>query len=600
MSPTNTETAPPTDETVNIALWPHQIEAVYNCDQYRWLNEIGGRGSGKTFKDRVRIVRWAEMCTELPFGIFGATEEMLQSALTPIRETIEEMGIDHVYGTRVPPEWQAQWDYEGIPYPAQRLRSTKFWIWENGAHFFTGSIVNNAVTRAKGIDFNCILVVEGTEPGVDLKAIMTLYGGLRCGSATRGSDGVWRCRVPGHLHQLVFEGNVPLNDPSHWIYKKNERMLAQEEARKVQGLPPFYRLLTSSTKDNPATGADYDDGLRAMFDETTYIEQTSGELKRNVARLSYHAFSDQNILDTLVYDPRRPLHIWFDWNATPAAVGWGHDLQAHEVPEHERAKGRKYFGIIGELFSGEDPLHTDQVADALLVDGSAKSDGPCVHCNHEMKVHMVTGSGWLCKPCQWTVPGVKPDQYCSGVVKASPLNPTTQAKYIHAPDNWRGLMRHRGMVHVYGDVNDGRGNAASVAGGSIQILRDVLGDALGDRVAFHFPPVNPRVKLRALAVNRGFQDADRKRSVFIHSRCEAHITDFREVIPDPKTGEPLKVSKSPSQRKQGNDYWLRTDISDAWGYHWSLRYPFIRPGSSGMPLGMDEEDYGPFATFAEP
>jgi hypothetical protein len=592
--------SPQTDSgLVTVDLWPHQYEAVFRCDQYRWLFEIGGRGSGKTYKDRVRIVRWAEMCTELPWGIFAATEEMLQSALVPIRETLDEMGVQYVHGQRTPQAWIDQWDRDGIEYPTQRFRSGKFLVLENGAHFFTGSIVNNAYTRAKGIDFNSILIVEGTEPGVSLNAVMTLFGGCRCGKAKRGKDGVWRCTEPGHLHQLVLEGNVPLNDPSHWIRKKHRQMQAMERKRELAGQPPFYRMLQSRTKDNPATGADYDAGLRAAFDEKTYTEQTSGDLDVNSAARSYWAFTEKNVMDVphgnepgLVYDPRRPLHLWCDWNAAPAAVGWGHDLRWDEVPEAERAKGHKYFGIIGELFSGADPLHTDQVADALLNEGA--SVGKCVElgCHHDLAKHVQMVTGYLCSVCAWRRPDVKTVQHCSGLAMQSPLDDNSR-KYISAQSNWRGLMQHRAKIHVYADANDGRGNANAVKGGSIQIMRDMLGEALGEMVEFHIPESNPRVKERLLAVNRGFRDASGIASVFVGSWCEAHLSDFREVVPD-ANGEPLKVSKSPSQRRSGNDYWMRTDISDAWGYHWSYRHPFRVPKSDALPMGQGDDLGGPF------
>ncbi len=592
-------TLPPTDEDedapIDVPLWPHQMEAVYRIDAYRWVNEIGGRGSGKTYKDKVRIVRWAEMCTELPWGIFAPTEEMLQSALQPIRECIEDMGINHVYGTRVPEEWIEQWERDGVRYPAPRLRTTKFWVWDTGAHFFTGSIINNAYTRAKGIDFNGILGVEITEPGVTLKAIMTLFGGLRCGKAQRGEDGIWRCNEPGHLHTMVLEGNVPLNDPRHWIYKKNRQMLARENVRKIEGKPPFYRLITSATTDNPATGADYDDGLRSMFDPATYIEQTRGVLEVNTEALTYHSFGEKNILRTLTYDPKRPLYMWFDWNATPATAGWGHDLRPEEVPEIHRRRGHDYFGIVGEFFSGNDAITTDRVAAALLAEG--ERSGICVDCHHELaRVHIEMPNGFLCAHCSWRKPGVTPTQHCSGVSMSSSLSKETTRKYIHAPANWRGLMRHRGMIYVYGDANDGRGTGASVSGGSIQILRDAFADALGERVEFRIGASNPRIVHRLLAVNRGFEDAHHVASVFVADWCEAHLADFREVIPDPETGEPLKKKRPASgQRVEEDDYSLRTHSSDGFGYHWHARHPVIIPKSDGMPLGPEDDYEGPRA-----
>lgn len=583
-------------EPVDFPLWPHQVEAVYRCDQYRLVFEIGGRGSGKTYKDAARIIRWAEMCTELAIGIFAPTDTMLTSALAPVMETLDAMGIQYVDGPRTPPEWIEQWKRDGIKVPPPRRRGDKFLVLETGAHIYTGTLINGAYTRAKGIDFNAVLFVEATEPGVTLLALMTLFGGCRCGAAKRGKDGVWRCSEPNHLHQLVYEGNVPLNDPSHFVYKKNEQLQAQEDARRLAGEAPFYRLLTSSTRDNPATGQGYDDGLRLMFDGATYIEQTAGKLTRNKSLLTYYSFDDRNILDSLTYDPNRPLFMWFDWNATPASVGWGHDLRWDEVPEPERQPGHHPFGIIGELFSGADPMTTDRVAAALLAHGSPTGDCAESACHHPMAQHVEMHNGHLCGVCAWRVPGmIRETRHCSGKTMKSSLEPDTASKYIHAPGNWRGLMRHRAMIHVYGDANDGGVIGSSVGGGSKQIIRDAFESALGDRVTFHFGASNPRIKHRLIAVNRGFRDATECASVFVARHCDAHITDFREVIPDPKTGEPLKVSKAPSARKAGNDYWLRTDISDAWGYHWHARHPYIRPGSDGYPLGQGDEYEGPNA-----
>jgi len=583
------------DEPLDIGLLPWQFDSVFNHDSIRWLNIVGGRGAGKSYTDVPRVFRWAEMCTELAYGLFAATDTLLQTMLAPIRKAADDLHIEHVYESQAPQEWRDAWDMQGIKYPPARLREGKFWIWETGAHFYTGSVINNAYTRAKGIDFNAILFAEYTEPGVTIKALLTLFAGLRCGSATQEADGLWYCRQPGHLHMLVTSGNVPLNDPSHFIYKKNEQLQKQERERELAHKPPFYRLLEIPTRANPMTGEMYDDGLRSMYDPQTYDEQTAGNLRRRTEHLSYYAFSEQNILDTLTYDSKRPLYMWFDWNALPAVAGWGHDMRLDEVPEPMRRKGRHYFAIVGELFSDNDPMTTDQVASALLVDPTRKS-GACIEdgCHHDMERHLETGSGFLCAVCQWRAPNVKPVQHCSGGVMQSPLRSGLQQSYLHAPPNWRGLVNHRGRIYVYGDANDGRGTAAAIAGGSIKILREMFGDALGDRVEFRIPSVNPLVKLRTLTVNRGFRDGHDIASVYIHSRCEAHIADFHEVIPD-ANGDPLKVSKSPSQRRAGNDYWKRTDISDAWGYHWSARFPALVPKSSGLPIGPGEDDDGPLA-----
>lgn len=598
------EQSQPTDEDedapLDVGLLPWQYDALLNYDAYRWLNIVGGRGAGKSFLDVPQVFRWAEMCTELPIALMAATDTDLQTMMAPIRRAVDDLRIPWVYESQAPEEWRISWDQQGIKYPATRLRQGKFWIWETGAHFYTGSIINNAYTRAKGIDFNVIKIAEFTEPGVTLKAILTLYAGLRCGKATRGADGTWQCHEPGHLHLLVTSGNVPLDEPGHWVYKKDEQLRRQEADRKAQKKAPFYHLIEVPTRANPMTGEMYDDGLRAMYDADTYAEQTSGILKRNVSMLVYRKFSDRNIWDGPKYDPKKPIHLWFDWNAAPAVAGMGHDLlRESEVPEREWRKGRKYFGVFGELFSGNDPMTTDQVAEALLVDGPR--GGACIDCHHDLGKHVEMHNGFLCSVCAWPRPGVTPTQHCSGLVLPSPLARAAHDKYLRVPPNWRGLMKHRGMIHVYGDANDGRGNAASVMGGSIKILRDIFGEHLGERVQFHIPAANPPVKHRLLAVNRGFLDGHDVASVFFHSRCDAHITDFREVVPD-EDGMPLKTHKSPSRRKtMADDYAQRTHISDAWGYHWAYRNPYIRPNSGGLPIGPGEDDAGPFAQgWAEP
>lgn len=596
-------TEPEQETGPSIDLLPHQDrELAHLLDEsgvtYPLTFICGGRGSGKSETDYLQFFLRSERCVDQPFALFANTDAQLQTFMSIITEKLDAIGMAHVYETKAPASWRKRWRRQGIRVPPRRLRNLKMWIWEDGTHIFCGTLIHGSYTRAKSLDIQAAVIEEATEPGVYRDAITTILGAVRCGLG-KSKDGTSECRRRGHLHEVVVKFNVPLNDPSNYIYKYHEEMSAREAQRKIEGKLPFYRIIESATKDNPHTGDEYEARLQAALDADTFQEQTSGKLQRNVHALIYHKFSERNILDSLVYDPARPLYMWFDWNTTPAVAGWGHDLRWNEVPEPERRKGRNYFGIIGELFSDNDPLSTDQVAEALLVDRTGKS-GTCVDCKHELAKHVETGSGYICSHCSYRVPNVTPAQYCSGVTIASSLAADAQKSYIHAPTNWHGLMRHRAKIHVYGDVNDGRGGSAAIAGGSIKILRDMFGDALGELVEFHIPNVNPIVKLRVLAVNRGFCDGSQVASVFMHSRCEAHIADFREVVPD-ENGEPLKVSKSPSQRRAGNDYWKRTDISDAWGYHWSYRHPALIPKAGGLPLGQGGEEDGPFATgWAQP
>lgn len=584
------ETAPQTDagfERIQYPLWRHQIRSVQEIDRYPFVFVIGGRGSGKSYEDTPRVIRWADMCTELAYGIFATTDTQLQTVLAPIRATIERMGIDHRYESEAPPEWRERWDAEGILYPPQRLREGKFWIWDTGAHFFTGSIINNAYTRAKSIDFNAVLIEEGTEPGITLNAVNTLFGSCRCGKATPGPDG-WRCREPNHLHQLVLVGNTPLNDPTHWIYRKHDELMRREAERARDGRKAFYLLLAPATKDNPATGLDYLERLGAAFDARTYEEQTRGGLQRNTAVTSYHAFDETNITESPAYDSSRPLHIWFDFNAMPAVTGMGHDLRLSEVPEPHRRKDRVYHGIFGELFSGHEPMVTEQVAYALLEDPAGV--GRCIDCSDSMREHTLTSAGLLCMVC-----GSVSSQggFCSGRTTAF----DAKRDYLRVPDNWHGLAKHRGPIYVYADATGGATTADSAQpGGSIRILRDIFGANLPHgKLHFKIPSANPSVRMRVLAVNRGLCDHTGTRSIYVHPRCAAHVDDMREVVPDPNSaGDPLKQGHRKRHGTCPDEYCLRTHMLDAFGYHWSFRFPARIPrfDSHGQPY-MSEVDVGP-------
>lgn len=585
-----------TDEPT-IDLWPWQYQALFDCDQYPALHLCGGRGSGKSYIDAPRVLRWADLTTELYYGIFAPTESQLQTVLAPIRKALAYLEIGESFEKDPPREWQEQWDADGILYPSPRLRKDKVWIWENGMHIFCATVLNNAYTRAKSLDFNAILFQEATEPGVHNNVFTTLVGCLRCGAATKQRDGSWRCVVPGHIHQLVTAYNVPLRDPSHFIRKKVRRLLDQEATRKDAGKKPYFFLIQSRTQDNRATGDDYLDNLAAEMDADTFIEQTSGDLFTVSAnQLTYRAFTNDNILPRrdwlkpLVYDPKRPLHIWFDFNTTPACAGWGHDLLPHEVPDIERKGGHEYFGVIGELFSDNDPMHTDQVAEALLEDPREyvpPSDQRCNDCGRKscpsfVRDHLPLGDGVF----HCTVCGAS----CAGHAITYP----TSKKYIHATPNWRGLKSHRGKIFVYGDASGKSEHAAAVKGPCLQILRNAF-EVLGDHVEFRFKEGNPPIVLRELAVNRSLCTAGGIRTLFFAPHVTAHLADCREVVPGPD-GTALKKQWSEAARKKGDEYPKRTHCLDGLGYKIDYTNPAHIPKAGGMPATADGPDFGPLAT----
>jgi hypothetical protein len=453
-----------------IKLLPHQDAELFDSD-HRLLHICGGRGSGKSEVDYLHYFMRSERCVDQPYGLFANTEAQVQTFVARITEKLDEIGMLHVYETQAPKSWRKRWKREGIAVPHRRLRNLKFWIWEDGTHVFVCSMVGNAYARAKSLDLGFALIEEATEPGVTKNALTTIIGCVRCGLARREKgETESECRRRGHNHQVIVKYNVPLHEPGHFIYRWVEELGAKEAQRKLDGKRPYFRMITSSTKDNPHTGDEYDDTLRAAMDADTYEQQTSGKLVRNVAATSYFSFSEKNVLGSLVYDPTRPLHIWFDFNTTPATAGWGHDLRFDEVPSSELRSGRHYFGIVGELFSGDDAMVTEQVAHALVEDPTR--DERCKDCGDQLADHLETGSGFLCRLCSYQ----DGDHFCSGAA----IKYEASRKYIHAPENWRGLFNHRGRIYVYGDATGGASHSdAAATGGSIRVLRDVFSANLG-------------------------------------------------------------------------------------------------------------------------
>lgn len=594
MNSRTTEPTPsPTRPRIDIGLSKWQYDAVARQDHIRWLFLIGGRGSGKTFIEKARFWRWALMSTELHWGIFGSTDTVLNTILAPFLQLLEQMRMDYRFESQAPQEWRDGWTRDGVKFPARRPRSTKLLILRNGAHFVTGSLMNNAYTRFKSFEFNAIYFGEGTEPGVDLDAVTTLWGATRCGQAVEDPDGIWRCHEPGHIHQLVLGGNEPLNDPSHWIYRKHDELTAQEAQRKLDGKKPFYKVIFSTTWDNKRTGEGFVDGLRASMDVETFRSQTAPALKRNVSSLSYHQFSAKNVLKLrtapgvghLSYDRRRPLHMWFDFNATPAIAGWGHDLGYDEVPVEELKPGHghspDYFGVIGELFSGAEPMGTDAVAHALLEDPARDSN--CADCKCALEKHLETGSGFICMVCSWRNP--KTGGHCLGRAVAFDQS---RRSFLHTTPNWRGLIAHRGPIYVYGDASGGATHSGDYdVGGNIQILRNAFGPNLGERVHFRFKASNPAISLRLLAMNRSLRAENGVRGIFFGDWCVEHIADGNEVVPDPKTYLPLKVSVSPAAKKAGG-YWERTHCFDGLGYMVDFRWPAIKSGGGFLPMQSED------------
>lgn len=588
---------PSTEGFYELELLPSQDDELFGCDPYYLTIVIGGPGSGKTTVNALHVIRWGDICTELPYALFANTwDQMTNAILAELYTTFAEMGWiegrDYVMGKKVPKKWRREWRRKNIRVPVERASGVKMLVLRRtGVHIYLGTYANRSWTRIKGQSIMALIGEEITEPDVNVKDFLTYaITRVRCGHGAN-------CAARGHFHRIILKGNVPLHNPNHEIYTLVEDLKAKESKRESAGQAPFFRLLEVDTRENIHLGSQYVPALEAAMDSDTFEEQVSGKLQRRRQGLIYYAFSEQNILP-VAYDRRRPLHLWFDWNNVPATAGWGHDLRYDEVPRAFLSShaGTWYFGVNGELHSGAYPMQTHQVAEALLEDPTRNADyqqARCADCSHPMSKHgEMPPRGWYCRACAFERPSredKKAGVFCAGAT----LTYSQERSYLHAADGWRGLREHIGMIYVYGDATGKQSHADAIqTGGCIKIIRDYFDEALGDRVVYRFRAGNPPINIRCLAVNRSLEARNGVRSLYFAPHCTAHIDDCRQVIPD-KDGKPLK--KDRPSKPSSDTYWQRTHSMDGCGYMVDWRAPFDRP-KSGLPFHADSGDFSQMGT----
>lgn len=600
---------PSTDGFYEIELLPSQDEELFGSDDYPLLIVIGGPGSGKTTVNALWIIRYGDISAEQPLALFANTwDQMVNAILPPMYETFAEMGWiegrDYVMGKQVPKKWRKEWRRKSIRVPINRARGVKMLVLRrSGIHIYLGTYANQSWRRIKGQSIQAIIGEEITEPDVNVPDFLAYaITRVRCGHGAS-------CKERGHFHRIILKGNVPLHNPGHAIYKLVADLKTKEAARPKGS--PYFRLLEVDTRENINLNTEYVPSLMAAMDGETFEEQVTGKLQRRTQGLTYYQFSEANILPSLRYDPRRELHLWFDFNKTPATAGWGHDLRYDELPDEEREirafmKGPWHdFGVVGELFSDNDPMDTYQVANALIEDPETKpgrQDAYCSSCrdnkcNAQVKEHSeIPGKGWLCMRCAFSVETAYGKMFCSGKT----IGYDYSRKHLRAPSGWHGLMRHRGHIFVYADASGRNETSVSVLGSNLKILRDVFGENLGKRVSFRVKAANPPINLRELAMNVALKRGNDVHSLFIAPWCEAHIEDFRQVVPDPKTGVAKKVYATESERAKGNGYWQRTHATDGLGYLVDVRWPFIIPKAGSMPYAGESTGFPTDAHFRAP
>lgn len=508
-----------------LKLHPHQAKAAFDR-AHDLIIQIGGIRSGKTVTDAVWLADRSAWDTAQVHALFANTANQLdQQILREVYKWLDRWGIDHVRHITPPPEWSERWRDEGIPTPCAPDRYTNVLVLSTGLHVYTGTLHNRAFEQVKGAEWGS-LVVEEVCHGATQQAVEFLFDRVGCGT---GPD---YCRR-NHLHQKWLKGNPP-DDDHHWMFtfmaqlEKNAADLVGETAAPpVTDENPFLLLLQgigdaiyipSSTYENEMHLADrFVDRVSNVLDDESVKRRLGGMMLRTRRGRAYNGFTRANE-HPVTYDPDRTLYVFLDFNINPAVAGFAHPLNPGEYPSEHRRDGITHIGVFGEFFH-VGGMDAHELARAIVA-GERGSGG-------------------------------------------------------NFPTNWRGLKGHRGNVVAFGDAT---ANARQMNGpNSWTIIDQVFVDACRDPqtgrrfYARNVPQTNPLVHFRIRSVNAKFESATGIRSAWIDPRCGELIADFNACTWN-KDGTDLQKWGE----RGGSKLWLRTHLSDGFGYMVNQLFPMGR------------------------
>lgn len=518
-----------------LKLHAHQAKAAFNRD-HDLIIQIGGIRSGKTVTDALWMADRSAWDTSQMHALFANTANQLdQNILREVYRWLDKWGIAHDRHRQPPPEWVERWRDEGIETPSAPDRYTNVLVLETGLHVYTGTLHNQSYRQVKGAEWGS-LVVEEVCHGASQDAVEFLFDRVGCGT---GPDFCLR----NHAHQKWLKGNPP-DDDHHWMFN----FLAQLEKNSGEvfdGEPPEpsedspYPLLSagvgdvifisSSTYDNQVNLAHrFIEKNANVLDADSAKRRLGGLMIRARRGRAYNAFTRENERP-VAYDPDRTLYVFLDFNVNPSVAGFAHPLRAGEYPEGHEQPGVSHVGVFGEFFhiGGMDAYSLA----SSIVRGDRGSDG-------------------------------------------------------HFPSNWGGLKEHRAQVITFGDAT---ANAKHMSGAnSWQIIDEVFRGALRDvrtgsmRYTRDLPQANPLVQFRVRSVNAKFESATGIRSAWVDPRCENLIMDFN-ICAWNKDGTDLQKWGE----RGGSKYWLRTHLSDGFGYMVYQLFPMGRDaGGQSSPADV--------------
>lgn len=517
-----TPTAGPIDpERTILRLHPHQsleFECIKKGSPFRRVVAIGGIRSGKSLVIAMWLLDRGKWDASQMHAMAGNTDGQITTILQDVLPWVEAAGVTALFDKQPSPEWWASWRVRGIKVPPRRRSYRGLMVLSSGLHVQLVSMGNRAYKSIKGARYGSV-VIEEVAAGATEEGVRYMAERNNC------NIGPARC-AERHHHVTILHSNPPDDDGS-WVYDwlaRLEKAAATKagiaRAADEDSFPALLRgvgdtiLIPSRTIDNAANlPGDFIDDMASSIDSDTAARLLDGVLTRSRKGRVYSAFSHQNQIDTIPYDPHRSLYVALDFNKNPAIALFAHQLNPGEYPaEHERP-GVTHIGVFGEVFhvGGADVT----TLCSMLLAGQAGSDGSL-------------------------------------------------------PDNFGGLLGHGTRITFYGDATS---NFETMAPKEWPIVDEVMRREIPDRYARATDTKrNPLVPLGVHAVNAKLRSSTGVTSLWIHPRCKHLIEDL--LTNSWHRTDPSKIYK-PGARG-GQTGWMTTHCADALRYLVSTLFPLGR------------------------
>lgn len=204
---------------------------------------------------------------------------------------------------------------------------------------------------------------------------------------------------------------------------------------------------------------------RRQLDPLVFDQEYNASFVNFVGRAYYPFNEAEHTTDALVYNPKAPLALCFDFNVEPGVCAVIQELQLPKQYERDAVTKKMLLNrpVVGTAVIGE--------------------------------VHI-------------------------------PRNSNTPAVCRKVVELWGN---HQGEVRCYGDASGGARGTAKVAGSDWDLIKAELRPTFGERLSFRVPAANPAERSRVNAVNTRLKSADGTIRMMVSKKAPNVIKDFEGV-----------------------------------------------------------------------